>query len=208
MYFIEVVFANLCIVIKKGKVNMISDDLKGSIITVVVTGIISIIGFIVTYSSMKKSFKNELKRQRNSIMLEKMSVMPYEVLEWLDDIMASGKVENCEKEKIVEGNFKHLKKILNIIYSYGSEQAIKIVALMQKENYIANRKIECLDKYRMLSEYVLLATQIKYDVTEILVSPELWFQIHIVDYAENRDKFKNANNRLVDELNLESELKI
>ena len=33
-----------------------SDDLKGAIITAVVTGIVSIIGFIVTNASIKKKF--------------------------------------------------------------------------------------------------------------------------------------------------------
>ena len=79
---------------------------------------------------------------------------------------------------------------------------------MQKENYAANGNTECLDKYRMISEYVLLATQIKYDVTEISVSPELWFQMRMTDYSENKDKFKDANNRLIDELNLRTEFKI
>ena len=57
-----------------------SDDLKGAIITALVTGIISIIGFIVTNTSMKKNFKNELKRQRDSVALERMSTMPYELV--------------------------------------------------------------------------------------------------------------------------------
>ena len=48
-----------------------SDDLKGAIITALVTGMISIVGFIVTTTSMKKSFKNELKRQRDNVALEK-----------------------------------------------------------------------------------------------------------------------------------------
>lgn len=191
-----------------GKVAM-SDDLKGAIITALVTGMISIIGFVVTNISMKKNFKNELKRQRDNIALEKMSTMPYEVLVLMDEMIESGKVENgVKKKKNMEQNFKHFKEIMNTIYSYGSEKAIGIVSLMQKENYAANGNTECLDKYRMLSEYVLLATQIKYDVTEISVSPELWFQMRLTDYEANKDKFKDANNRLIDELNLRTELKI
>lgn len=46
--------------------HMMSDDLKGAIITAVVTGFISIIGFIVTNLSMRKNFKNELIKQRDS----------------------------------------------------------------------------------------------------------------------------------------------
>lgn len=42
------------------QINNMSDDLKGAVITAIVTGTISIVGFIVTYNSMKKNFKNEL----------------------------------------------------------------------------------------------------------------------------------------------------
>lgn len=186
-----------------------SDDLKGAIITALVTGMISIIGFIVTNASMKKNFKNELKRQRDSVALEKMSTMPYEVLVLMDEMIESGKIKNeTQKKKTMEQSFKHFKGIMNTIYSYGTEKSIKIVSLMQKENYAANGKTTPLDKYRMMSSYVLLATQIKYDVTEISVSPELWFQMRLTDYEANKEEFMNANNKLVDELKLKEEFKI
>lgn len=189
--------------------NGMSDDLKGAIITALVTGMISIIGFIVTNASMKKNFKNELKRQRDSVALEKMSTMPYEVLVLMDEMIESGKIKNeTQKKKTIEQNFKHFKEIMNIIYSYGTEKSIKIVSLMQKENYAVNEKTTPLDKYRMMSSYVLLATQIKYDVTEISVSPELWFQMRLTDYEVNKEEFMNANNKLVDELKLKEEFKI
>ncbi len=60
----------------------------------------------------------------------------------------------------------------------------------------------------MMASYVLLATQIKYDVTEISVSPELWFQMRLTDYEVNKVEFKNANNKLIDELKLKKEFKI
>ena len=66
-----------------------SDDLKGAIITALVTGIISIIGFVITNRSMKKNFENELKRQRDNIALEKMATMPYEVLQLMDKMISS-----------------------------------------------------------------------------------------------------------------------
>lgn len=186
-----------------------SDDLKGAIITALVTGIISIIGFIVTNISMKKNFKNELKRQRDNMALEKMSTMPYEVLVLMDEMIESGRVKDeTQKKRIMEQNFKHFKEIMNTIYSYGSEKSIEIVSLMQKENYAANRNDISLDKYRMMSLYVLLATQIKYDVTEISVSPELWFQMRLTDYEANKGEFRNANNKLIDELKLKNEFKI
>lgn len=186
-----------------------SDDLKGAIITALVTGMISIIGFIVTNASMKKNFKNELKRQRDSVALEKMSTMPYEVLVLMDEMIESDKTKNeTQKKKTMEQNLKRFKEIMNTIYSYGTENCIKIASLMQKENYAANGNTASLDKYRMISSYVLLATQIKYDVTEISVSPELWFQMRLTDYEANKEEFMNANNQLVDELKLKEEFKI
>lgn len=114
-----------------------SDELKGAIITAIVTGIISIIGFVVTYNSMKKNFKNELEK------------------------------ENYEKS--------------------GTDH---------------------FEKYRAISLYTLLATQIKYDVTGIAVSPEFWLQMKLNDYSANKSEFKKANNLIVKELNLKSEFKI
>ena len=58
------------------QINNMSDDLKGAVITAIVTGTISIVGFIVTYNSMKKNFKNELAKQRYNLALEKMASMP------------------------------------------------------------------------------------------------------------------------------------
>ncbi len=186
-----------------------SDDLKGAVITALVTGIISIVGFIVTYTSMKRNFKNELKRQRDNIALDKMSTMPYEVLTLLSELIKTDKIKNdARKKSNLEQNFDHFNEIMNTIYSYGSVEAIKIVSLMQKENYAYNKNNVYMDKYRMLSEYVLLATQIKYDVTEIAVSPELWFQMRLTDYVANRDNFKDAINKLIDELDLRDEFRI
>ena len=41
-----------------------SEELVGVIITSVVTSIISIIGFVVTYKSMKRNFKEELEKEK------------------------------------------------------------------------------------------------------------------------------------------------
>ena len=41
-----------------------------------------------------KNFKNELKRQRDSVALERMSTMPYEVLVLMDEMIESGKIKN------------------------------------------------------------------------------------------------------------------
>lgn len=177
-----------------------SDDLKGAIITALVTGIISIIGFIATNMSMRKNFKNELIKQRDSIALEKMATMPFEVLDLMDRMAKAKKVWNENEE------LNNFNKMMNEIYSYGSEKAISLVAFMQKENYAANGDVSKMDKFRLMSSYVLLATQIKFDVTGTYVNPELWFEMRITDYEKNRIEFKKANNKLVNELGLSDKM--
>ena len=56
-----------------------SDDLKGAIITAVLTSIISIIGFVLTNKNMSKNLKNELKKEKTTLHIQKMSEMPYDL---------------------------------------------------------------------------------------------------------------------------------
>lgn len=98
---------------------------------------------------------------------------------------------------------------MNTVCAYGSKDAIKIASIMQSENYrMANEKKENQNKYRILCFYSLLVTQIKYDVTNIVNSPELWFKLKINDYYKMRDKMIEENNKIVDELDLNEEFKI
>lgn len=51
--------------------------------------------------------------------------------------------------------------------------------------------------YELIAMYILLATQIKYDVTGIIVSPEKWYEMRMNDYEINREKMRLANNNVV-----------
>lgn len=72
---------------------------------------------------------------------------------------------------------------------------------MQKENYTSQSNAPGIN-YRGISFYILLATQIKSDVTGIEISPEFWLEMRVNDYVQNKDTFKIANNAIVKELNL------
>lgn len=204
---------------------IMSDQLKGVIVTVVVSALIQIIGFIVTYMSMRRSFKEELEKQKSNIALDKMTTMPYGILELQEDIFRTTKIEteiknikeqdNLSKDdlKKIENNEQKCKMIqdglydkmaylLNTIYSYGSVDAIRIAAKMQNENYKANNDNNADIKFRIMAFYVLLATQVKFDVTGVITSPELWYQMRMSDYDLNKDTYIYANNQLVNELDL------
>lgn len=177
----------------------LSDYLKSAIISTTVTGCISIIGFIVTYISMKRNFKNELEKQKSGMALEKMSTIPYEALSFYDVIMGLNKTKKKESEASL---LNKMAALLNTIYAYGSENAIKITSLMQYESYLRDAGELEMDKYRVVAFYILLASQVKYDVTGTAVSPEMWYRMRIKDYNKVKERFKETNNKLVSELKL------
>lgn len=189
----------------------ISDELLGVVITAGIPALISIVGFIVTYCSMKKSFKNELSHERDSVALEKMSEIPLKVLDLFEQIQKSSHIQNQtqkQQQDFIDNTTKLLSTILNTTYSYGSEKAIKLMSMMQSENYYREANPSQGDTYRIMAFYVLLATQIKYDVTEIAISPELWYRMRLKDYETQKEKIIEANNKIVKELNLINEFLI
>lgn len=187
----------------------ISDELLGVVITAGIPALISVVGFIVTYCSMKKSFKNELSHERDSVALEKMSEIPLKVIDLFEQINISSHIQNPKKQQeFINNTAKLLSTIMNTTYSYGSEKAIKLMSMMQSENYYLEANPSQGDTYRIMAFYVLLATQIKYDVTEIAISPELWYRMKIKDYETQKENIINANNKIVKELNLINEFLI
>ena len=169
-----------------------SQEVLGALITALISGGVSGIGFVVTYKSMKNNFREALKKEKTSIHIEKMSPIPYEILELLDNLMRAGAKDAFLQDFTV---------LLNTIYAYGSEKAIKIAATMQKENYTLQNRTSAIN-YRVISLYILMATQIKSDVTGIEISPQFWLEMRFNDYLQNKDTFKSVNNAIVKELNL------
>lgn len=177
------------------------NDIEKLLITVGIPAVISIIGFVVTIKTMKSNFQHEILKQKADVQLEKMAPIPYQLLELLqvmingerNEIFEYGKSKNIQSE---------LNYLLSTIFAYGSAEAIRIIALMQKENY-ENIGSKNRDLFRGMSLFVLAVVQIRYDITGKIVSPEYWFQMKITDYSDNTDRIKKANNDLVKELELD-----
>lgn len=162
---------------------------------------ISIIGFIVTYICMRKSFKNESIKQKTQIHIERMVDIPYKILDMLN-------MDNSRVSKVKTATIEDFNEILTTIYTYGSDKAITITSLYQKENHMGALNN---NQARMMSFYILMAIQIKYDVTGIAVSPEHWYNMKINDYSTNiefRNNIQIENNKLVKELKLNKKFKI
>ena len=170
-------------------------------LSVGIPAMVSIIGFIVTVKTMKSNFQNELKKQKADVQLEKMAPIPYELLELLQSIINGTKNKNSKRANS-DSYQEKLNYLYSSIFAYGSINAIRIIAYMQKKNY-ENIDNDQRDYYKGIAIYVLAVVQIRYDITGEVVSPEYWYQLKITDYSANREKIKKANNELVKELKLD-----
>ena len=179
---------NILIPIVKNFYEM-SDTIKAALISAMIPALISIIGFIATNRSVKRDFKNEILKQRNEIALNKMATMPMRILELLGTIIETGG-QNEELAKEFDG-------FMNEVYAYGSENAIALISKIQKDNMFFGDNVADRNSYELIAMYILLATQIKYDVTGIIVSPEKWYEMRMNDYEINREKMRLANNNVV-----------
>ena len=54
----------------------------------------------------------------------------------------------------------------------------------------------------MLAAYSLLITQLKYDLTSEIISPESWFQLRMNDYEKIQPQMQKSINDLIKELDL------
>lgn len=177
-----------------------------TILSVGIPAVISIVGFVITIFTLKKNFQNELVKQKANVQLEKMSVMPYEILVLMQEMINAGKEkENADFQNKLK---EKMDWIFSSIYAYGSSKAIHILASMQSENYQNATAPEKADKYRVMAFYVLLTAQIRFDITGEIVSPEEWFKMRLTDFQANREMFKVANNRLVDDLNINKQFEM
>lgn len=177
------------------------DDIS-SLIMSVVEIIISITGVIITIYTLREDFQNELAKQKANMQLDKMSTMPYEILELLQNIIDSRNDTAATLQKEI---MDKMNRIFSTIYAYGTSASIHILAAMQSENYQNASAPNQADTYRMMTFYVLLTAQIRADITGEVVSPEEWFKLKITDFQNNRERIKVANNKLVEELNLSSQ---
>lgn len=164
----------------------------------VLNALFTLIGFAVTIYTFKRSLKNELIKTQNSITLDQVRDLPYEILDNFDKLNDDSYNE--------EQQLKDFSAVMKKIYAYGSKDSICIISKMQEENL--QQLYTETNKLRPMCFYILLVTQIKFDVTGDAVSPELWYKMKINDYHKNKTKIKIANNEIVNELHLNKKFKI
>ena len=163
-----------------------------------ITATVTIIGFVVTYFLNKRNFKSEIDREKININLDKIADLPYKIQELMNTILNQG------------ANTKSLsdfKELMSLIFAYGSKEAIIIMTNMQQLNYRLADHSSDVDKSEVISYYILLLCQIKYDLTGIKINPDFWFRMRLNDYSTMEMELKKATNKIVEELKIDTFLK-
>nr|MBQ4457093.1 hypothetical protein [Clostridia bacterium] len=161
-----------------------------SIITVFVT----VLGFIITYLMTKKNFRDEVRKDKIALVAQETQTLPYDICQLMDSMI---KDKSKSPDKIV----KEYGAILSKVLAYGSQDAVKIAIKMQQLSYsLTNVPNE--ERFSILAAYALLITQLKYDLTSQVISPESWFQLRMTDYPKLQPKMKEDINNIVYELGL------
>jgi hypothetical protein len=177
--------------------SLLTGDNIAVILAACIPAIVTIIGFVVTYFLNKRNFKEEVNKAKVNATLEKISDLPYKILTLMDTMMSKDKSKNHE-----QANLKSFQELMSLIFAYGSKEAIIIVSSMQETNYLLSREPDKVDKNEIIAYYILLACQVKYDLTGIKINPEYWYRMRLTDYKAKKEKLDEATNKIVDELQL------
>ncbi|MBD5169006.1 MAG: hypothetical protein HDT20_02610 [Oscillibacter sp.] len=158
----------------------------------IITVLVTVIGFIVTYFMTRRDFKNEIKKDKLSLTAEAIQTLPFDICKLMDATMGKTGV-----------SVEQYRDLLSKVLSYGSKNAVDIAIKMQQISYFyeKNKGISST-RTEMLAAYSLLITQLKYEITSEVISPESWFQLRLKDYGTIQVDIKAAINKLVNELDL------
>ena len=161
--------------------------------TVLTVGV-TILGFVITYFMTKRNFKDEIKKEKIGLAVQEIHSLPYDICQLMDDTIHN----KINQETLL----KNYQSILSRVLAYGSKDAIKITIKMQQLSYQDPSTKGEQEKFLMLAAYSLLITQLKYDLTSEIISPESYFELRMNDYKTVRSNMKKHNNTIVDELHL------
>lgn len=133
--------------------------------------------------------------EQHKLQLDKLDGLQDEIYSFLSMLER----ECAYPDEDTPGFSELYNKIDSIIMSYGSVDSIKILTeIRNRVNLALSNKLD-LPTSDLIALFVLLATQIKYDVTNVKTSPDLWYIAR--DYKSVEMNFNNFYTDSVDFIN-------
>lgn len=155
--------------------------------SIIIPSVITIIGFVVNIYLTRSSIKQEILKTQKNLMIEKnIQIMDF----FLNAIGSPNDIEIDE-----------FKKTVDLIYSYGSNDLIRLFGEYQQFNYTNTKS----NNYsRIFAFYTLMLSQIKYDLTGEAVKPSSILKIKIKDFytTDKLDNYHKEINSIIEKLKL------
>lgn len=167
-----------------------------SLILQIISPILTIVGMFVTFFVTKYSCKKDIEKLKKEKIIAKTENLPADLLDLMYEIQ---KNPNMSKQKIAD----KFTKIIHSILAYASNDAVKIAAFIQENTYKDGFK-----GWELLSAYSILISQLKYDLTGEIISPDFYFKIKITDYEEIKTAVNTDINNIIKKLNLNTKFSI
>ena len=175
-------------------------------LSILIPASVTIIGLIVNYYATKRSIKNEKVKQQGSIKLDRLLQCLEDYQEAYRAILNSTKLEEKEKEEVINKQVFALQRIMDYAYLYGSEDTCKIAASWQQYTFVESRKNA--NPMIPVCYANLLIAQICIDVTGDCNKPSYYYSIKLKDYFEKKEEIAVTHNAIVDKLNLNNALRL
>lgn len=160
-------------------------------IGVIVTSLITIAGFIITYFLNRKNFRDELNKFKSNKAVELMQDIPYDLAKLLD----LSKADSNKAAKIQND-------IMLKICAYGSKDAVMIAEKYMQHSYSSFTK-----PIDAIAYIALLLSQMKFDITGNIILPTSWLKIKITDFPSRAEEITESINRIVDDNELNKNFK-
>lgn len=186
----------------------------------IATILVAIMGFCINLKLNKLNAKNEIRKYKTNKQLDKLQEAIIELLECINLITQRNVIlfESQIKNRQIQRNtelFNKLMNVINLVTGYGSIDSVKIAGHLYQMLHRKSREfkeqtekiyMEREDRAEIIAYLTLLMCQLKFEVTNVIMEPDLYYRCKInynLDTSYEYHEFLvNANNKVVDELNL------
>ena len=156
--------------------------------------VVTIFGFCITYKLTTKNFSNEIRKSKIDHNVEEIHSLPLELCNMMSKIQQSKGNKNSVSASEYE-------KLMTKIFAYCSKDSVTLAVEIQQTFYKINKTNEDYGQY-LLVLFALLITQLKYEISDEIISPESWYKLKITDYETSRDTMVDEINQTIKNLDL------
>lgn len=164
-------------------------------VVAIVGPVITIIGFIISGTLQRDTFRNDIKKIQEEKVYSKIENLPYELLKIMRSIFES----KDDTDKIINAT-RRLLDLEDKIVAYGSMDAIAICCYIQEGIYL--RRL--VNPFEIMSAFGLLISQLKKDLSNKTMAPDVFYRITINDYEQQKRKIIDFSNGIIAELRLDT----